>query len=131
MKNIINEFKEFVLRGNVLDLAVGVIIGASFQSIVTSLISNIISPIIGCFTIGGFEGWTIPIWKANLAIGAFLMDVVNFVIMAFVVFLIVKGVNKLTSIGSKRKKEKAEEIKTKTETELLEEILKELKKKAK
>ena len=125
-KGFMGEFKTFILKGNVLDLAVGVIIGSAFSNIVTSLINNIISPIIGCFAVGGFNDFTIKIWHANLGIGAFIMDVVNFVIMAFVVFLIVKFCNNLTKIN--HKEEKKEEAKS-DEVKLLESILTELKKK--
>lgn len=130
MKNFGKEFKEFMLKGSVVDLAVGVIIGAAFQKIVTSLIDNVISPILGCFTVGGLNGLTITIWKAKLYIGAFLMDVINFVIMAFIVFLIIKLVNKLRNIKPK-KKEEAKEVVKSDEIILLENILKELKKRSK
>ncbi|SEP89159.1 large conductance mechanosensitive channel [Lachnospiraceae bacterium RM5] len=105
MKNFIKEFKEFALKGNVMDLAVGVIIGGAFSSLVTSLIDNIISPIIGCFSTGGFNGLHITIGKANIYYGAFIMDIINFLIMALVIFIIVKGINKLTSIGKKKEEE--------------------------
>ncbi len=96
---MLKEFKEFALRGNVLDLAVGVIIGAAFQSLVTSLTTNIISPILGCFSEVDFSGWKLTIGNLNLTYGAFITDVINFIIMAFVVFLIVKFMNKLASLG--------------------------------
>lgn len=128
MKKFAKEFKEFIMRGNVMDLAVGVIIGGAFSDIVTSLINNIISPIIGCFSVNGLNGWTITIWKAKLGIGAFLMGIVNFVIMAFVIFLIVKGFNKVSTIG-KKKEEKEEEPAKSNEEKLLEEIRDLLKKK--
>ena len=98
---MLREFKEFALRGNVLDLAVGVIIGAAFQNLVTSLTNNIISPILGCFSEVDFSGWKLTIGNLNLTYGAFITDVINFVIMAFIVFLIVKGMNKLASLGKK------------------------------
>lgn len=112
MKKFLQEFKEFALKGNVMSLAVGMIIGTSFSGLVTSLLDNIISPIIGCFNAGGFNGLSITIGKATLTYGAFLNAVVNFVIMAFIVFLMVKGMNKLTSIG-KKEDEKTEEVTTK------------------
>lgn len=101
MKKFLKEFKEFALKGNVMALAVGMIIGTSFGALVTSLLDNIISPIIGCFSAGGLNGLTVTIWEAELCYGAFLTDVINFIIMAFVVFLMMKGVNTLTSIGKK------------------------------
>lgn len=98
---MLKEFKEFALRGNVLDLAVGVIIGAAFQNLVTSLTNNIISPILGCFSEVDFSGWKLTIGNLNLTYGAFITDVINFIIMAFIVFLIVKFMNKLANLGKK------------------------------
>lgn len=98
---MLKEFKEFALRGNVLDLAVGVIIGSAFQKLVTSLTNNLISPILGCFTEVDFSGWTLKIGNLNLTYGAFITDVINFIIMAFIVFLIVKFMNKLSNLGKK------------------------------
>ena len=92
---VIGEFKEFISHGNVLDLAVGVIIGGAFQSLVTSLTNNLISPILGCFTEADFTSYSLKIGNLNLKYGAFITDVINFLIMAFVVFLIVKFMNKL------------------------------------
>lgn len=96
---MLKEFKEFALRGNVLDLAVGVIIGAAFQNLVTSLTTNIISPILGCFSEVDFSGWKLTIGNLNLTYGAFITDVINFIIMAFIVFLMVKFMNKLAELG--------------------------------
>ena len=98
---MLKEFKEFALRGNVLDLAVGVIIGGAFQKLVTSLTTNIISPILGCFTEVDFSGWKLTIGNLNLTYGAFITDIINFLIMAFIVFLIVKFMNKLASLGKR------------------------------
>lgn len=98
---MLKEFKEFALRGNVLDLAVGVIIGSAFQKLVTSLTDNIISPILGCFSEVDFSGWKLTIGNLNLTYGAFITDIINFVIMAFIVFLIVKFMNKLSNLGKR------------------------------
>lgn len=98
---MLKEFKEFALRGNVLDLAVGVIIGGAFQKLVTSLTTNIISPILGCFTEVDFSGWKLTIGNLNLTYGAFITDIINFIIMAFIVFLIVKFMNKLANLGKR------------------------------
>ena len=103
MKKFFEEFKAFILRGNIVELAIGVIIGGAFNGLVTSLLDNIISPIIGCFNVGGFNSIHIKIWNANLDIGAFITDVVNFLIMALVVFLMLKGVMKLMSLAKKEK----------------------------
>lgn len=101
MKKFFAEFKEFVMRGNVLDLAVGVIIGAAFQAIVTSLTSDIISPILGIFGGMNFDQLSFTINGATICYGKFITAVINFLIMAFIIFLIVKLVNKVMSIGKK------------------------------
>ena len=77
------EFKEFALRGNVLDLAVGVLIGSAFQSVVTSFTNNIISPILGCFGGVNFSEWVLEIGKLKLTYGAFLTDIINFLINGY------------------------------------------------
>lgn len=105
IKNFFNEFKAFALKGNVVSMAVGIIIGGAFTSIINSLINNIINPIIGCFVSGGINGLTVKIWKAELFYGAFVMDVINFFVMAFIVFLMVKAMNAATSIGKKKTEE--------------------------
>ncbi len=108
LKNFLEEFKEFALRGNVIDLAVGVIIGGAFQGIVTSLTENIINPIIGC--IGGAEvqGKIHLLGDQYIDYGSFITAIINFIIMAFVIFLIVKLLNKLMSLGKKKKQEEPE-----------------------
>ncbi|MCI6824411.1 MAG: large conductance mechanosensitive channel protein MscL [Ruminococcus bromii] len=112
MKKFFNEFKTFIMRGNVLDLAVGVIIGAAFQAIVTSLTNDIISPILGIFGGMNFDNLSIDINGATLAYGKFITAVINFLIMAFIIFLIVKLVNKVMSFGKKKKTEEAPTTKT-------------------
>lgn len=108
------EFKEFALKGNVMSLAVGVIIGGAFQSIVTSLTENFIKPLIAVFT-GGVEvdekgnpiyvGGSFSINGVEFNYGAFLSAVINFVIMALILFLLVKAINKLMSVGHRKKEE--------------------------
>lgn len=106
MKGFLKEFKEFVCRGNVLDMAVGVIIGTAFKDIVTSLTDNIISPIIGMFGGANFDQYSVTLLgKATLNYGTFITAVINFLIMAFVVFLIVKSVNGLMKLVERKKKE--------------------------
>jgi large conductance mechanosensitive channel len=102
MKKFLQEFKEFALKGNVMDLAIGVIIGAAFQDIVTSLTDNFINPIIGC--IGGAEvqGKIHLVGDQYINYGAFITAVINFIIMAFIIFLLMKGINKLMSVGKKK-----------------------------
>lgn len=117
---ILNEFKTFIARGNVLDLAVGVIIGSAFQSLVTSLTDNIISPILGSFSEVDFNSYTLTIGNLNLKYGAFLTDIINFIIMAFIVFLIVKTMNKILAKPTKIEETKKEI--TPPDIKLLEEI---------
>ncbi|MCL2513489.1 MAG: large conductance mechanosensitive channel protein MscL [Oscillospiraceae bacterium] len=99
MKKFLNEFKDFALKGNVMSLAVGVIIGAAFQGVVTSLTDNILSPIIGLFTGQNFDTLKLEVIGITLKYGAFITTVINFFIMAFVIFLIMRGMNKIMSIG--------------------------------
>lgn len=91
-----NEFKTFIARGNVLDLAVGVVIGAAFTAIVTSLVDDLINPLIGLI-VGGvdFSGLSVGIGDAQFMYGNFITAIIKFLIVAWVVFLIVKGVNRM------------------------------------
>ena len=111
MKKFLNEFKEFINRGNVMDLAVAVIIGGAFTSIVTALTTNIINPLISVVAGGGADavsGLVVP--GTEIDFGAFIGACINFLIVAFVVFLLVKAVNKAQDLGNKiAKKEKEEE----------------------
>ena len=102
-KGFFAEFKEFALRGSVMDLAVGVIIGAAFQAIVNSLVEDILSPLLGLVLRGDFSNLSLDLFDGAVSIryGAFLMAIINFLIMAFVIFLIVKGINTLRNRGKK------------------------------
>jgi large conductance mechanosensitive channel len=130
MKNFLKEFKEFALKGNVMDMAVGVIIGGAFSSIVTALTDNILNPIIAC--LGGTEvGLVTPIGNTGQVInwGAFISAIINFLILAFVLFLMLKGVNKMTSLLAKEEAEApAPEPEPSEEVKLLMSIESELKK---
>ena len=99
----ISEFKEFIMRGNVLDLAVGVIIGGAFQAIVSSLVDDILMPVIGII-LGkvDFSALAVQIGDATVTYGKFITAIINFLIMAFVIFLIVKGINKVSEKLSKK-----------------------------
>lgn len=102
MKKFLSEFKEFINRGNVMDLAVGVIIGGAFTSIVTALTTNIINPLISVIAGGGantISGLVVP--GTDIDFGAFISACINFLIVAFVVFVLVKAVNKAQNIGNK------------------------------
>ncbi len=106
------EFKEFALKGNVLDLAVGVVIGGAFGLIVTSLVNDIIMPLVGIIS-GGVDvsKLSIMVGNANLAYGAFLQSIINFLIIAFSIFMFLKVANKLM-----RKREVEEEVVVEEET---------------
>lgn len=93
-KGIIQEFKEFISRGNVIDLAVGVIIGAAFKAIVDSLVGDLISPLIGSIFNMDFSKLSVNINGAELMYGNFIMSVLNFFIIALVLFCIIKAFNK-------------------------------------
>lgn len=123
MKKTINKFKKefsnFIMRGNVLELAVGIIIGGAFGKIVTSLVNDILMPIIGMI-LGGlnFDSLSLKIGEAKIMYGSFIGQIIDFLIISFCIFIIVKFVNKITN-----KKEKAEEApKVSPEVILLTEI---------
>ncbi|MDR2605858.1 MAG: large conductance mechanosensitive channel protein MscL [Oscillospiraceae bacterium] len=101
MKKLLREFKEFALRGDAMNLAVGVIIGAAFQGIVRSLTDDILSPIIGLFLKGNLDALVIHAFGAEIRCGAFITAIMHFIIMAVVVFLIVKAMNALMNFHSK------------------------------
>ena len=101
MKNFMKEFKQFALKGNVMDMAVGVIIGGAFSAIITALIENIINPIIGLLFQTDFSEDVIPMGPVNLGIGAFISAVINFILLALVLFFMVKAINKAKSINEK------------------------------
>ena len=129
---MVKEFKKFIARGNVLDLAVGVIIGSAFSAIVTSLVNNIFTPIIGII-FGGvdFSGLSITLGNEQILYGAFIQSIFDFLVTAVCLFIIVKVVNNfndnLHKIGKKNKKEEEvkeekEEVKKSDDILLLEEI---------
>jgi len=104
--NMIKEFKEFIARGNVIDLAVGVIIGGAFGKIVTSIVNDLLMPLIGVVSGGiDFTGLSFKIKDAEIKYGNFLQNVIDFLIIAFCIFILVKIVNKVT----KKKEQPVEE----------------------
>ena len=109
MKKFFSEFKEFAIKGNALDLAIGVIIGAAFKAIVDSIVNDIIMPFIGIL-LGGkdFSGMAFKIGEAEIKYGSLIQTAVNFLIVAFCLFLLVKFVNKLKD-GFAKKEEKVVE----------------------
>ena len=145
---MLQEFKDFIAKGNVMDMAVGIIIGAAFTAIVTSLVGDLINPIIGLF-MGGIDftnmyavlGGEVPAGASLeaareagasvFAYGAFIMAVINFLIIAFVVFMLVRYVNKVKAAAEGPAEEAAPEApKGPSQEDLLSDILKELKKKS-
>lgn len=112
---MLKEFKKFIARGNVLDLAVGVIVGGAFSSIVTSLVNNIFTPIIGLI-VGGvdFSSLSITFRDTKIMYGAFIQSVIDFLIVAFCLFIVVKAFNKVTHKKEENpaKPVKSEELKT-------------------
>lgn len=119
---MIKEFKEFIARGNVMDLAIGVIIGGAFSAIVTSLVNNIFTPIIGLI-LGGldFSNLAITVGDAKIMYGAFIQSVIDFLIVAIVIFIVIKAINKVSNL-KKKEEEKAEEVTKSAELATLEEI---------
>ena len=126
-KGFIAEFKEFIARGNVMDLAVGVIIGGAFNAIVTSLSNDVIMPAIQLLigTVSGskfnnpetgepdFEMMTKALNVGTIKFGAFIAAIINFLIMALIIFIIVKAVNKMMTVGKKKEEPKEEAPTTK------------------
>lgn len=105
---MLKEFKKFISRGNVVDLAVGVVVGGAFSKIVTSLVDNIIMPFVGII-IGGidFSGLVLKINDAKIEYGLFIQNIVDFLIVAFCIFMVIKFINKLTKKQEKKEEEKA------------------------
>ena len=126
MKNFMKEFKEFAMRGNVVELAVGVVIGGAFGAVVTSLVNDIITPLIS-LALGStnFENLVWTVGEASVNYGLFLQAILNFIIVAFSIFMVVRLLNRL----KKPEVEEVEEDLGPNETELLQEILTELRNK--
>lgn len=121
IKKMMKEFKEFISKGNVVDLAVGVIVGGAFGKIVTSLVNDILMPLLG-IVLGGvnFGGLTLKVGSAVIAYGAFIQNVIDFLIIAFCIFVFVKFINKL-AIKQKKEEKPKPPVKS-AEVVLLEEI---------
>lgn len=118
MKKFISEFKEFISKGNVLDMAVGVIIGGAFSKIVSSLVNDVMMPLIGII-IGGhdFTNLSIKVGNAKIMYGSFLHNVVDFLIVAFCLFTVIKIINRFKK--KQEKNENKEKIKTPSEEVIL------------
>lgn len=119
IKKFLEEFKAFAMRGNVLDMAVGVVVGSAFTAIVTSIVQNLLTPLLGLLIPDStFAEWA----PGGFGIGAVINSIITFLITAFVVFLLVKGVNKLTHLKKQEEPQEPEEPKAPTTEELLTEI---------
>lgn len=126
MKSFFEEFKKFALRGNAVDLAVGIVIGAAFTAVTNSLVTNIITPPLSLLTSGiNFAdlAFAIPTTGASIQYGVFIQAIINFVITAFALFLLVRFINRLTMLARKEQEEGTAEPASKSpEVALLEEI---------
>ena len=123
IKKNIEEFKKFIARGNVIDLAVGVIVGGAFSSIVTSLVNNILTPILG-LVLGGvnFSSLSITFKDAKIGYGAFIQSIIDFLIVAICIFALVKLINRLMHLKKKEEETKVEAPVKPADIVLLEEI---------
>ena len=123
MKKFMDEFKQFIARGNVMDMAVGVIIGGAFTAITTSLINDIIMPLLGIFTGSiSFAALSFTINGAVIAYGNFIQAVINFLVMAFVVFCLIKTINRFHRKKKESPKEEPAPPEPSAEEKLLMEI---------
>ena len=108
MKKFFEEFKKFISKGNVMDLAVGVIIGGAFQAIVNSLVNDIIMPLLGIITGGlDFSSLAITVGDAQIMFGSFISAIINFLLMALVLFMVIKAMNKAKELTEKPKEPEA------------------------
>ncbi len=104
IKKFLEEFKAFAMRGNVLDMAVGVVVGSAFTAIVNSLVGDVINPLIGLFFNNDFSEVVVKIGDVDLKIGSFISAIINFLIVAFVLFLVLKAFN---AVFNKKEAEEA------------------------
>lgn len=103
---MLKEFKDFISRGNVVDMAVGVVVGGAFTSIVNSLVKDILMPLIGIITGGiDFSSLAITVGEASINYGQFIQNIIYFLIVAWVIFLIVKAINKMRNAGKKKEEQ--------------------------
>lgn len=103
MKGFLKEFKEFALKGNVMSMAVGIIIGGAFTAIVSSLVDDLINPLLGLLVNMDFSDLSVSVGGATFMYGNFIMAVVNFVLIALVLFMLIKAMNKMMSVAEKEK----------------------------
>ncbi len=101
MKKFFKEFKDFINKGSVMDMAVGIIVGGAFTAIVNALVDSMLNPLLGSLFKRDFSNLVVNINGAEVRYGAFIMAIINFIIVAFVLFLILKGMNSLRGAGQK------------------------------
>lgn len=133
MKKFLSDFKSFAIKGNVIDMAVGIIIGSAFSALVKSLVEYILNPLIGLLLQVNLDkiGWHVGLGEKQVffAFGSFISAIINFLVLAFILFCIVRAKTKLNDLATKNKKDQTEEKKPEpTTNELLCDILAELKK---
>lgn len=122
MRSFMNEFRDFIMRGNVMDLAVAFIMGAAFQTVIKSVVDDLIMPLVGIVT--GSISFSAIVWhigSADIKIGAFISTLITFLLTSFAVFLILKGVRKAQALTSKEVEEEEETV-LETELGVLQEI---------
>ncbi|WP_134644644.1 large conductance mechanosensitive channel protein MscL [Weissella cibaria] len=122
MRSFMNEFRDFIMRGNVMDLAVAFIMGAAFQTVVKSVVNDLIMPLVGIVT--GSISFSAVVWhigSADIKIGAFISTLITFLLTSFAVFLILQGVRKAQALASKEVEEEEETV-LETELGVLQEI---------
>ena len=123
-KGFFGEFKEFITKGNVMDMAVGVIIGAAFKAIVDSLVNDILMPFIGIFVkADSLSTLAVTVGSAKITYGAFISAIINFLILALILFLIVRGANRLRDASEKLLKKEEEEAAAEEPAPSKEEVL--------
>lgn len=123
MQSFIAEFKAFAMKGNVIDLAVAVVIGAAFGKIVSSLVDNIIMPVVGLF-LGGinFSGLAHQVGDATITYGVFIQSIIDFTIVALVIFMVIKAINKASALAPAKEAQAAAPAELSEEVRLLREI---------
>ena len=125
---MLGEFRDFIMRGNVVDLAVAVVIGGAFAAITVSLVEDIITPLLGLLGLPNFETWVIEVGEAEMKIGSFLNTLISFLAIAGAIFFLV--VKPMNAINARRATEEEEEAEGPSEVDLLTEIRDELRKSA-
>jgi large conductance mechanosensitive channel len=125
---MIKEFRDFLFRGNIIDLAVAVVIGAAFGAIITSFVADILTPLLGLLGVPDFSTWVIEVGDAEMRIGLFLNSLISFLLIAVAIFFVV--VKPMQRVAAMAKKKEEQEVEGPNEIELLTQIRDELRKRA-